>query len=61
MVILTTLETIAEVEEMLDYNSHLVKEGEEVKVKNSYFITTYKKVNGRMVNMISPTNQIIVE
>jgi hypothetical protein len=56
MVVLTTLETIQDIEEMLDFNAHLVAEGEVVKVKNYYFTKTYKKVNGRLVNMILPTN-----
>lgn len=57
MTIITTLETIHDIEEMLEYNAHLVAEGEVVKVKNNYFTTTYKKLNGRMVNTILPNQE----
>ena len=50
MTIITTLETTQSIEKMVNDNSHLVEEGEVVKVKNSYSTKTYKKVNGKMVN-----------
>ena len=50
MLIITTLETIQAIDKMVNNNSHLVEEGEVVKVKNSYSTKTYKKVNGKMVN-----------
>ena len=58
MTIITTLETLKAIEEMVNYNSHLVEEGEVVKVKNSYSTKTYKKVNGKMINMILPTRYL---
>ena len=58
MTIVTTLETIQAIDEMINNNSHLVEEGEVVKVKNSYSTKTYKKVNGKMINMILPTRYL---
>lgn len=56
MEIVTTLESIHAIEEMLESKAHLVEEGEVVKVKNVYSTKTYKKVNGKMVNTILPAN-----
>lgn len=50
MTIITTLETLQAIEEMVNFNSHLIDEGEVIKVKNSYSTKNYKKVNGKMIN-----------
>ena len=50
MTIVTTLETTQSIEEMVNFNSHLIDEGEIIKVKNRYSTKTLKKVNGKMVN-----------
>ena len=57
MLIITTLETTQSIEEMVNYNSHLVEEGEAVHVKNSYNTKIFRKVNGEMVLSIKSNKE----